>query len=239
MRDGSTGDYKLIISCLSNFFPFYRSQLNITNFTVQTKYRKRKFIQKKFMQVFPVALCRFSLREMLILRTQEFLSSHRSLQITDLISYPTNYLQELLERFWIECLKTKTNSQSNEGKYLKEPIRTQSKTTKLSKARENAGDQVVITFSFASDWMREWLQFSWPITVRRKGTTMKPRITFDQSIRNYCLELLMKKLKKLYHSVKVEMDNRGKVISLVILVGKQPLPLLPTGLLTLLIPRAD
>ena len=68
---------------------------------------------------------------------------------------------------------------------------------------------------------------------------MKPRITFDQSIRNYCLELLMKKLKKLYHSVKVEMDNRGKVISLVILEGKQPLPLLPTGLLTLLIPRAD
>lgn len=100
MRDGlSTGDYKLIISCLSNFFPFYRSQLNMTNFTVQTKYRKRKFIQKKFMQVFPVALCRFSLREMLILRTQEFLSSHRSLQITDLISYPANYLQELLERF--------------------------------------------------------------------------------------------------------------------------------------------
>ena len=49
----------------------------------------------------------------------------------------------------------------------------------------------------------------------------------------------MKKLKKLYHSVKVEMDNRGKVISLVILVGKQPLPLLPTGPLTLLIPRAD
>ena len=68
---------------------------------------------------------------------------------------------------------------------------------------------------------------------------MKPRITFDQSIRNYCLELLMKKLKKLYHSVKVEMDNRGKVISLVILVGKQPLPLLLTGPLTLLTPRSD
>ena len=49
----------------------------------------------------------------------------------------------------------------------------------------------------------------------------------------------MKKLKKLYHSVKVEMDNRGKVISLVILVGKQPLPLLPTGPLTLLTPRSD
>ena len=68
---------------------------------------------------------------------------------------------------------------------------------------------------------------------------MIPRITFDQSIRNYCLELLMKKLKKLYHSVRVEMDNRGKVISLVIFVGKQPLPLLPTGPLTLFIPRAD
>ena len=79
---------------------------------------------------------------------------------------------------------------------------------------------------------------------------MIPRITFDQSIRNYfvwgyyfvwqtSLGLLMKKLKKLYHSVRVEMDNRGKVISLVIFVGKQPLPLLPTGPLTLFIPRAD
>ena len=38
----------------------------------------------------------------------------------------------------------------------------------------------------------------------------------------------MKKLKKMNHSVKVEMDNRGKVISLVILVGKQPFPLLLT-----------
>ena len=29
------------------------------------------------------------------------------------------------------------------------------KTTKLARAREDAGDQVAIDFSFASDWLRE------------------------------------------------------------------------------------
>ena len=55
----------------------------------------------------------------------------------------------------------------NKGKYLQEPIRTQRKTTEMSKARENAGDQVVIVFSFASDWLKERREFSGPITERR------------------------------------------------------------------------
>ena len=38
------------------------------------------------------------------------------------------------------------------------------KTSKLLKARENAGDQVTIVFSFASDWLRVWREFSGPIT---------------------------------------------------------------------------
>ena len=33
------------------------------------------------------------------------------------------------------------------------------KTSKLLTARENAGDQVVIGFNFASDWLREWYEF--------------------------------------------------------------------------------
>ena len=38
------------------------------------------------------------------------------------------------------------------------------KTNKLLKARENADDQVAIVFSFASDWLRGWHEFSGPIT---------------------------------------------------------------------------
>ena len=37
----------------------------------------------------------------------------------------------------------------------------------MSKARENAGDQVVIVFSFASDWLKERREFSGPIRERR------------------------------------------------------------------------
>ena len=40
--------------------------------------------------------------------------------------------------------------------------------TKSPKARENAGDQVEIGFSFASDWLREQREFFRPITERRK-----------------------------------------------------------------------
>ena len=55
-------------------------------------------------------------------------------------------------------------------KYQEEPIRTQrEKKSQLPKARENAGDQVVIGFSFASDWLRNRRKFSESITVRSKA----------------------------------------------------------------------
>ena len=40
------------------------------------------------------------------------------------------------------------------------------KTTKLRKARENAGDQVVIGFSFAADWLKERCKLFGSITKR-------------------------------------------------------------------------
>ena len=40
---------------------------------------------------------------------------------------------------------------------------------KLLKARENAGDQVVIDFRFTSDWLRNWREFSEPITESSKA----------------------------------------------------------------------
>ena len=50
--------------------------------------------------------------------------------------------------------KTKaiTSSNQNTGKYLKEPIRTQSKNNLPAEAREKASDQVVIDFNF--EWNR-------------------------------------------------------------------------------------
>ena len=38
-------------------------------------------------------------------------------------------------------------------------MRSQEKTGKLPKARENASEQVVIGLSFASDWLEEWREF--------------------------------------------------------------------------------
>ena len=49
-------------------------------------------------------------------------------------------------------------------------MRIKVKTTKLFKARENAGDQVVVLgFCFASDWLRGRCEFPGPITKRGKA----------------------------------------------------------------------
>ena len=61
-------------------------------------------------------------------------------------------------------------------------MRTKSKTTKLPEVQENAGDQVVIDFFFASDWLREWCKFSGPITEGSKVKTKQP-ITFDSGLK--------------------------------------------------------
>ena len=54
-------------------------------------------------------------------------------------------------------------------KCLESQWELRTKTIELPKARENAGDQVVIGFSFVSDWLREWCEFSGPITERSKA----------------------------------------------------------------------
>ena len=54
-----------------------------------------------------------------------------------------------------------------------------SKPTKYPIARENAGEQVVFGFSFASDWLREWREFSGPITERGEAKSVQSRKTFD------------------------------------------------------------
>ena len=63
-----------------------------------------------------------------------------------------------MERFSIECGKTKTKLTTTANEQ-KEKYRL-----KRGKARESAGDQVVIDVGFASDWLREWREFWGPIT---------------------------------------------------------------------------
>ena len=68
------------------------------------------------------------------------------------------YKLNLIERFSIECGKTKTKLTTTANEQ-KEKYRL-----KRGKARESAGDQVVIDVGFASDWLREWREFWGPIT---------------------------------------------------------------------------
>ena len=53
------------------------------------------------------------------------------------------------------------------------------KTSKLLEARENASNQVALDWSFESDWLRKWREFSGPITKRSKAKTKQSRITLD------------------------------------------------------------
>ena len=53
------------------------------------------------------------------------------------------------------------------------------KTTKLPKERENTDDQVMIGYSFTSEWLREWCKFSRPITEQSKPKLKLSQITLD------------------------------------------------------------
>ena len=56
-------------------------------------------------------------------------------------------------------------------------------TRNRPQARESASDQAAIGFSFASDWLRGWREFSRPITERSKAKPMQSRITFDTQLK--------------------------------------------------------
>ena len=57
------------------------------------------------------------------------------------------------------------------------------KTSKLPEARENVGDQSMVGFSFASDWLRGRRKFSGPITDRSKVQPVQSWITFDTCLK--------------------------------------------------------
>ena len=65
-----------------------------------------------------------------------------------------------IECFWTETKVIRTTNQKKK-KYPRGPMSTQLKPGKPPKARENAGDQFPICFSFSSYWLKEWREFFW------------------------------------------------------------------------------
>ena len=80
----------------------------------------------------------------------------------------------ILERFPIECVKTKTEVISTANHLPNKNItRSQSvieaKTRDMLEARENANDKVAIDLSFTSDWSRGLRKISTPMKRQMKG----------------------------------------------------------------------
>ena len=89
------------------------------------------------------------------------------------------------ERLSIERRKTKTKvittADQRRGRYHLEPIRILNKTNQTAYAREKASDRFMIGFSLASDWLREWCEFSGPITERSKAKQRNPGLLLTLS----------------------------------------------------------
>ena len=92
----------------------------------------------------------------------------------------------------IECRKTETKVITTANKkeiYIYISQRANKDTFKLRKARENATDQVAISFSFKSDWFRKWREFSASIIEQVKPNQSNPRllITFNYMLLYYSM----------------------------------------------------
>ena len=79
-----------------------------------------------------------------------------------------NIQQKRLNIFLIMIMPMQTKSQRDqsgqpEDKYLKEPMRAQSKNKQTAEARENAGDQFASGCGYSSDWLRRLHELSRPI----------------------------------------------------------------------------
>ena len=65
-----------------------------------------------------------------------------------------------------ECHKTETEvitlANQKKGTFSGEPMRTQGKNKQTA---QSAADQLVIGVSLAFDWLKEWREFSGPITL--------------------------------------------------------------------------
>ena len=66
---------------------------------------------------------------------------------------------------------------------IQKPIRTQSNNKQTRKARENASDQVAISFSFASDWLTRWRKLSRQIREQNEAKPVQYLIVFPAQLK--------------------------------------------------------
>ena len=126
-----------------------------------------------------------------------------SLTWLEMISNLFSFTLMIIECFLIECRETKPKFRRKGCGYREYIFKSQwelkVKKTKLSIGRENAGDQVMIGFSFASDWLSEWWSFSGPITEH--CYQVKPKqslVAFDTRLKTAVLVALgnLRKLRR-------------------------------------------
>lgn len=70
--------------------------------------------------------------------------------------------------FWLSVVKPKRIESSHNGQTEERRMSTESKTYQLPKSWENTSDQVMIGFTFVSDWLRKCWKVSGPITEGKK-----------------------------------------------------------------------
>lgn len=61
-------------------------------------------------------------------------------------------------------------------------MKTQSKTDQTTSRAGNTGDQVLIDFSVATDWLKKKCKFSTPITEQSKAKTKQQQIFFNTQL---------------------------------------------------------
>ena len=91
----------------------------------------------------------------------------------------------LVERFRLSVVNTKPELSQDPIRRWENNCKNRWKlevNSKRSKARENAGDQVVIGFGFAPDWLREWRKFFWTNHRAEKSKTNATRSIFDTQL---------------------------------------------------------
>ena len=93
------------------------------------------------------------------------------------------YCKWSIERFSVECRKAKTKgittANQNKGNITRSQSELEVKTNKLPEAWENVSGQGATALRFEFDFLREWCEFSRPITEWGKANLKQSQIPFD------------------------------------------------------------
>ena len=93
------------------------------------------------------------------------------------------FIYGFFSAFRLSVNQTKVITTANQINIVRSQSELKVSTCNRREARENGSDQVKIGFSFASDWLRGWREFSKPITERSTAKPIQSRNTFDTQLK--------------------------------------------------------